>query len=70
MKEVLCFFGMVGAASQCSYKSMWFNIKNHKKYEGQIKQMGVCEKMKCYSPLSGNEALPETMFLSHDQLLI
>lgn len=65
MKEALCFFSMVVAASQRNYKSVQFNIKKHKKYEGQRKQMGVCEQMQCYNPLSGNEALHQTMLPSH-----
>jgi len=35
MKDTLCFFSMVGAASQQNYKSMQFNIKKHKKCKGQ-----------------------------------
>lgn len=49
MKEALCFFGMIGAASQRNYKSMQFNIKKHKKYEEQRKQMGACEQTQCYN---------------------
>ena len=41
MKEALCFLGIVGAARQWNYKSMQFNIKKNKKYEGQ-KNRWVC----------------------------
>lgn len=69
MKETLCFFCMIGAASQPNYKPVQFNnIKKHKKYKGQIKQMGEFEQMPCYSPLSGNGDLHHTVLQSHVDL--
>lgn len=44
------------------------NIEKHKKYKGQIKQMGEFEQMSCYSPLSGNEALHQMVLQSHVDL--
>lgn len=69
MKETLCFFCIMGAASQPNYKSAQFhNIKKHKKFKGKIKQMGEFEQMSHYSPLSGNEALHQTVLWSHVDL--